>query len=213
MWPTTIGSVIIGAIYLSSFTFLNDQLFAARQHLMQQGNIRYLLCHARLCHIASKNRARSADTSRKSFLLSVHIILQNSASKCTLWRRKRLLRNRYSHSLVSGTSAPTSRNNSGSSSRSDFQVQQRQSSTEASIRSEAECSPSEIGQALPPRLLTDFLAAVLASMSTALIEGPMDVFQNRVQVKFFVKLRCVNCLSSIWCRLTVMFSRVRAASC
>lgn len=34
----------------------------------------------------------------------------------------------------------------------------------------------------PPRLLTDFLAAVLASMSTALIEGPMDVFENRVKV-------------------------------
>lgn len=127
--PTTIGAVLIGAIYLSSFTYLNDQLYAARQHFaLRTAKRKSLLRYIR-------NPEHSSSSSHNDDVQSEHRRLQ--------------------HRL--------------------------QTSSTAGSHSESECYSARDFKADPPRLLTDFLAAVLASMSTALIEGPLDVFQNRVQ--------------------------------
>lgn len=153
--PTTLGAVVVGAMYLSSFTFLNEWLYEARQQAAQRAAER-------------KRHSRSARTRRFETRSPAANDRDDTRSK-------------------------TRSSNSSSSSRSEQQRayceqskhgrrQQRQATNSAAgRRAEADCLLHPADMVAPSRLLTDFVAAALASISTALIEGPLDVFQNRIQ--------------------------------
>lgn len=146
---TTIGSILIGAIYLSSFTFLNDQFIAAQQHLARRAARRKLFVQFRRQKRKSCNDHAAGEppfSSRSTDCLSS---CSNTVEQ-TQYER-------------------VQQDNAGTSPSSNRAT----SITEANA---SENTPTE-----PMRLLTEFSAAALASMSTALIEGPLDIFQTRIQ--------------------------------